>query len=163
MLLGVSPVVRSRWSTPSHRWVKLNVDALVSSLDHKAGVGGVIRDEFSFWLLGFTRFLGHYDVLAAALWAIHDSLLQGWNSGYSRVELESNCLEAVSIINSSSDALIGSALVDSVKELIAREWSIVVRHVSRVNNRVADMLASRGRGSDVAQVIFLSRLLILHR
>ncbi|KAK8502441.1 hypothetical protein V6N12_020033 [Hibiscus sabdariffa] len=116
--------------------------------------GGVFRDEFGRWFLGFARFVGRCDVLIVELLAIHDGLLQAWVSGYSRVELESDCLEAVRIITSSSSALDGNALVVSIKELIGREWSVVVHHIGYVNNRVVDMLASRDRGLDVAHTLF---------
>ncbi|KAK8563328.1 hypothetical protein V6N12_035477 [Hibiscus sabdariffa] len=47
-----------------------------------------------------------------------------------------------------------SALVSSIKELLTREWSIVVRHVSRLSNRAADRLAARGRGLGTTQFLF---------
>ncbi|KAK9035377.1 hypothetical protein V6N11_077419 [Hibiscus sabdariffa] len=128
------PIVQSSWLAPPHGWVKLNVDASVSSLDHKAGVGGVLRDELGHWIFGFSHFLGHCDSLVAELWAIHVGLLQAWDSDYTRVELESDCLEAVSIINSSSTALDGSALVTSIKDVIDREWTVVTQDVGRGNN-----------------------------
>ncbi|KAK8533241.1 hypothetical protein V6N12_076517 [Hibiscus sabdariffa] len=95
---------------------------------------------------------GNSVVLIAELWVIHDSLLQAWVSGCSRVELESDCLETISIINLLSTALDGSALVSSIKDLIAREWDVVAHHVDWGNNRVADTLASWGRGLGVAQM-----------
>ncbi|KAL4273675.1 hypothetical protein GQ457_13G010160 [Hibiscus cannabinus] len=148
------PIVQSSWLALPHGWVKLNVDASVSSLDHKAGVGGVLRDEFGRWIFVFSRFLGHCDSLVAELWAIHDGLLQAWESGYTRVELESDCLEAVNIINSSSTALDGSALVNLIKDVIDREWTVVTQHVGCGNNRVADILASRGRGLGAVHMTF---------
>ncbi|KAL4296817.1 hypothetical protein GQ457_12G001150 [Hibiscus cannabinus] len=138
------PVVQSSWLAPPLGWVKLNVDASVSSRDHKAGVGGVLRDDLGRWIIGFSRFLGRCDSLIAELWAIHDGLLQAWDSGYTRVELESDCLEAARIGNSASTTLAGSALVSSIKEVIGRVWTVVVKHVGRGNNRVADYLAAHG-------------------
>ncbi|KAK8514764.1 hypothetical protein V6N12_057660 [Hibiscus sabdariffa] len=79
------------------------------------------------------------------MWAIHDGLLQAWDLGYTRIELESDCLEAVRIIHSESSALAGSALVSSIKEVLGRGWTVVVKHVGRGSNRVADFLAAQGR------------------
>ncbi|KAL4376042.1 hypothetical protein GQ457_02G042600 [Hibiscus cannabinus] len=121
------PDIQSRWVAPFHGSVKLNVDAAVSPTDHTAGVGGVIRDENGYWILGFARFVGRCDVLIVELWAIHDGL---------------------------SDALISSALVASIKELLTRAWTVVVRHVNRLSNRVADRLAARGRGLGTTQLVF---------
>ncbi|KAK8540064.1 hypothetical protein V6N12_046357 [Hibiscus sabdariffa] len=148
------PIMCSSWNAPPHGWVKLNVDASMSTFDQKVDVGGVLRDEFGLWILGFARFVGRCDVVIADLWAIHDGLLQAWVSGFSRVKLESDCLEAIRIINSLSNVLDGNALVTSIKEFIARDWNVVARHVDRGNNRVAKTLASWGHGLVVAQLIY---------
>ncbi|KAL4290059.1 hypothetical protein GQ457_14G023560 [Hibiscus cannabinus] len=55
-----------------------------------------------------------------------------WNRpsvGYRWVELESNCLEAVRIVNSRSDVLAGSALMDSIRRLLSKDWEVVVTHI----------------------------------
>ncbi|KAK9043222.1 hypothetical protein V6N11_071569 [Hibiscus sabdariffa] len=126
----------------------------VSPIDSKASVGGVFRDDQRRWLHGFARYIGRCDALFAELWAIHDCLIQAWESGFSQVVLESNCLEATRVVNSSSDALASSALVSSIKDLLTRDWRVVVRHVSRVRNRVADLLTARGRELGMNQSIF---------
>ncbi|KAK8693909.1 hypothetical protein V6N13_071476 [Hibiscus sabdariffa] len=40
----------------------------------------------------------------------------------------------------------GSVLVTSILGMINMEWRVVVNHIGRDRNRVADMLASWGRG-----------------
>ncbi|KAK8979447.1 hypothetical protein V6N11_073446 [Hibiscus sabdariffa] len=107
---------------------------------------GVLRDDLGQWLLGFARFVGRCDVLVAELWGIHNGLLRAWGLCYPRVELESDCLEAVRILTSSLDALVDSALVTSIKELLVQECRVVVCHVGRSINRVADMVALWDRG-----------------
>ncbi|KAL4318457.1 hypothetical protein GQ457_18G015190 [Hibiscus cannabinus] len=149
-------IVQSCWCAPSLGWVKFNVDASVSTRDSRAGVGGVLRDDRGCWLLGFSRFLGRCDSLLAELWAIHDGLLHAWDSGYVRVELESDCLEVVRIINSESRALEGSALVSSITGVISRDWTVVVAHVGRGSNRVVDALAARGRDLGVGGMQLLA-------
>ncbi|KAK9028986.1 hypothetical protein V6N11_026116 [Hibiscus sabdariffa] len=67
-----------------------------------------------------------------------------------------DCLDATRFINSSSDALAGSALVTSIKGLMGCEWRVVVHHVSRRANRVAGMLAVRGRDLGMYQSVFRS-------
>ncbi|KAL4325878.1 hypothetical protein GQ457_11G009460 [Hibiscus cannabinus] len=132
-------IVQSCWCAPSLGWIKLNVDASVSTRDYRAGVGGVLRND-----------------RGPKLWAIHDGLLHAWDSGYARVELESDCLEAVRIINSESRALEGSALVSSIVGVISRDWTVTVTHVGRGRNRVADALAARGRDLGAGGMLFLA-------
>ncbi|KAL4318600.1 hypothetical protein GQ457_18G013930 [Hibiscus cannabinus] len=84
-----------KWDPLPVGWVKLNVDAAVSTANNTAGVGGVIRDANGAWLFRFARFVGRCDVLLAELWAVHDGLLNAWSLGYRQVELESDYLEAI--------------------------------------------------------------------
>ncbi|KAL4367107.1 hypothetical protein GQ457_05G029110 [Hibiscus cannabinus] len=111
------------WIRPQARWVKMNVDAVVSIADHTAGVGGVLRDSCGTWLFGFARFVGRCAALIAELWAIHD----------------------VRIVNSRSAEVTGSNLVESIRRLVSKDWEMVVVHIGRELNRVADLLAKRGR------------------
>ncbi|KAL4278400.1 hypothetical protein GQ457_03G030660 [Hibiscus cannabinus] len=151
---GTQPgrVRTSTWSKPRVGWVKLNVDASVSTVDRSAGVGGVIRDNQGKWLFGLARFVGRYEVLLAELWAIHDGLLHACDLGYRCVEVESDCLDAVKIATARSTILAGSALVCSILRMLRKDWSVVVTHVDRGSNGVAGALARRGRGSSLVQV-----------
>ncbi|KAL4333466.1 hypothetical protein GQ457_07G012960 [Hibiscus cannabinus] len=142
----------STWSKPRVGWVKLNVEASVSTIDRSAGVGGVFRDNQGKWLFGFTRFVGRCETLLAELWAIHDGLLHAWELGYRCVEVESDCLDAVKIAMARSKTLDRSALVCSIHRLLSNDWCVVVTHVDRGCNGVADALARRGRGSSMAPV-----------
>ncbi|KAL4324382.1 hypothetical protein GQ457_11G003510 [Hibiscus cannabinus] len=144
----------STWSRPRVGWVKLNVDASVSTVDRSVGIGGVIRDNHEKWLFGFVRFVGRCEALLAELWAIHDGLMHAWDLGYCCVEVESDCLDVVQIVTARSKALEGSALVGSILQMLSKDWSVVVNHVGRGSNGVADALAQWGRGSSMEQVSF---------
>ncbi|KAL4282241.1 hypothetical protein GQ457_03G010920 [Hibiscus cannabinus] len=126
-------------------WIKVNVDAAVSTVEGLAGIGAVFRDDGGSWLFGFARFVGRCTVLVAELWAIHDGLAQAWGRGHRCVELESDNLEAVRLVNSNSNLLHEQGLVLAIKQWLHLEWRVVVRHVPRGKNRVADMLAAKCR------------------
>ncbi|KAK8537333.1 hypothetical protein V6N13_042266 [Hibiscus sabdariffa] len=68
--------------------------------------------------------------------------------------VESDGLEVVCIVNSTSVALQESALVLSIKRWLFRDWQVEVCHVSRACNRVANMMAARGRGSLLTATVF---------
>ncbi|KAK9024640.1 hypothetical protein V6N11_004798 [Hibiscus sabdariffa] len=53
-------------------------------------------------------------------------------------------------------ALSHNSLVSSIKEMLVREWRVVVQHVSRASNKVADKLAARGRELGSKQTYFSS-------
>ncbi|KAK8973471.1 hypothetical protein V6N11_064712 [Hibiscus sabdariffa] len=98
-------------------------------------------------MFGFARFVGRCTVLVAELWAIHDGLAQAWRRGHRCVELESDNLEAVRMVNSNSNLLHEQGLVLAIKQWIRHQWRVVVRHIPRGTNRVADMLAAKGSRS----------------
>ncbi|KAL4383201.1 hypothetical protein GQ457_15G013690 [Hibiscus cannabinus] len=149
----------ARWASffglPFPEWLRLNLfDKSFYIADDEWGVrvGGDFRDNQGKWLFGFTRFVGHCETLLAELWAIHDGLLHAWELGYRCVEVESDCLDAVKIAMARSKTLDGSALVCSIHRLLSNDWSVVVSHVDRGSNGVADALARRGHGSSMAPV-----------
>ncbi|KAK8568467.1 hypothetical protein V6N12_007018 [Hibiscus sabdariffa] len=45
-------------------------------------------------------------------------------------------------------------LVESIKRLIGQDWRVVVRYIIHENNRVADMLAKRGRNLHMDSMSF---------
>ncbi|KAL4364057.1 hypothetical protein GQ457_04G031790 [Hibiscus cannabinus] len=156
-------VLVSNWAPPQVGWVKLNVDAAVATVDYTVGIGGVVRDENGSWLFGYAHFVGRCDVLLAEFWAIHDGLLHAWSMGYRRVELESDCLEAVRVINTKSDMMGGSVLVESIKRLLGQDWRVEVRYTSREKNRIDDLLAKRGRNMQLVPLRFVTPPVDLER
>ncbi|KAL4386567.1 hypothetical protein GQ457_09G022170 [Hibiscus cannabinus] len=117
---SVTPTSANSWSCPPVDWVKINVDATVSTLDCTATIGAVFRDCEGNWLCGIARSIGRCNVLLAELWAIHDGLLHAWSRGFRRIEIESDNLEVVRIVTSISTALGDSGLVLSIKRCCAK-------------------------------------------
>ncbi|KAL4273864.1 hypothetical protein GQ457_13G009600 [Hibiscus cannabinus] len=126
---GGSAMEEVCWLRPPIGWIKVNVDAAVSTVEGLAGIGAVFRDNGGSWLFGFARFVGRCTVLVAELWPIHDGLAQAWGRGHRCVELESDNLEA--------------GLVLAIKQWLRLEWRVLVRHVPHEKNRVADLLAAK--------------------
>ncbi|KAK9002937.1 hypothetical protein V6N11_060511 [Hibiscus sabdariffa] len=114
------------WARPLVGWIKVNVDVAVSTSVNKA----------------------------AELWAIHDGLLHAWTSGYQRIVVELDCLEAMRIVNSVSVAMHESPLVLLIKRWLLQDWQVGVCHVGRVCNRVTDKMAARGRASLITTTFF---------
>ena len=47
-----------RWEKPSSGWMKLNTDGTANTSLGSTGGGGLIRDEWGNWVLGFSRKIG---------------------------------------------------------------------------------------------------------
>ncbi|KAL4271599.1 hypothetical protein GQ457_13G012510 [Hibiscus cannabinus] len=83
--------------------------------------------------------------------------------GYRRVELESDCLEAVRVINTKSVMIGGSVLAESIKRLLSKNWRVEVRYISREKNRIVDLLAKRGRNMQLVPLRFVTPPVDLER
>ncbi|KAK8684120.1 hypothetical protein V6N13_040154 [Hibiscus sabdariffa] len=133
------------WKRPRSGWLKVNVDVAVSTADSSTGLGTVVRDDRGEWVIGTSRFIGRCSILRAELWAILEGLLYAWSQGYRYVELESDSLEAVHLVLSTSPDEMVCGLVLSIKDCLRKIGHVRIQHVYREGNRVADRLATMGR------------------
>ncbi|KAL4378618.1 hypothetical protein GQ457_02G035470 [Hibiscus cannabinus] len=129
------------WCLPIPGWVKGNVDAFVNTNTGQAAIGGLIRDACGDSVVGFTRPIGRCSALVAELWALHDMLHYAWNRGFRKVLIETDCLEVIRILQRSSPSLSSTGLVASIMYLTALTWELVIRHVPRSGNTLADKLS----------------------
>ncbi|KAK8554229.1 hypothetical protein V6N12_031198 [Hibiscus sabdariffa] len=133
------------WCLPIPGWVKGNVDASVHTSTGQAAIGGLLRDDCGDWVVGFTRPVGRCSVLVAELWTLHDMLHCAWNRGFRKVLIESDCLEVIRILQQTSPSLSSTGLVASILCLTEYDWELVIRHVLRESNALADRLSKWGR------------------
>ncbi|KAL4369713.1 hypothetical protein GQ457_05G033720 [Hibiscus cannabinus] len=129
------------WSVPRQGWIKANADGASALGSCKAAAGGVLRDENGAWIFGFARKLRVCSSLIAEIWAVHNCLLHAWRLGFRMVELETDCLEVERILLGESKALPGNAIVEDIREMLARNWVVRISRVSRNSNKVANALA----------------------
>ncbi|KAK9002804.1 hypothetical protein V6N11_060384 [Hibiscus sabdariffa] len=87
----------SRWLPHCLDWIKLNTAGAVSIGSSKASCGEVIRDHTSYWILGFSKFIGVYSALEAELWGIYIGLSLAYELGYRRLEVELDNLNAINL------------------------------------------------------------------
>ncbi|KAK8512446.1 hypothetical protein V6N12_075025 [Hibiscus sabdariffa] len=133
------------WCLPIPGWVKGNVDAFVHTSTGQAAIDGLLRDDCGDWVVSFTRPVGRCSVLVAELWALHDMLHCAWDRGFPKVLIESDCLEVIRILQQTSPSLSSTSLVASILRLTEYGWELVIRHVPREGNALADRLSKWGR------------------
>jgi ribonuclease HI len=135
-------IVHLCWQFPPKNWHKLNVDG---SWHKDLGImcaGGVIRNDKGDWVSGFSVNLGAGQVLEAELWGLLKGMGLAWNNGCRFLEIEMDSLVAVQLVNSSINPLHPLfRLVANCQELLERDWCVVLSHVYRELNSVADMMA----------------------
>ncbi|KAK8984899.1 hypothetical protein V6N11_064445 [Hibiscus sabdariffa] len=132
------------WCLPTPGWVKGNMDAAVNTNTGQAAIGGLLRDDCGDWVVGFTWPIGRCSVLVAELWALYDMLHCAWDRGFRKVLIETDCLEVIRILQRTSPSLSNTGLVASIMRLTEHNWELVIRHVPRSGNALADRLSKWG-------------------
>ena len=93
------PSLCLHWVPPPVYSVKLNCDASWFPPSGYAGFGCIIRNPDGCWLKGCTGKVEVCSVLFAELYAIWRGLLLAWESGFREVICETDCLEALFLVN----------------------------------------------------------------
>ncbi|MBA0597499.1 hypothetical protein Gorai_007302, partial [Gossypium raimondii] len=124
-------------------WPGLGVMVLIQgvmSMVEKAAGGGLLRDENGTWILGYGRCFGERSVVQAEAWATYNGLRIAWEHGYKKVQVESDSLDMVNmVLHGSSDGFLLPIVAD-MRSLCLRDWTMVVQHISKEVNLIADCL-----------------------
>ena len=132
------------WRPPDPDFVKINTDAAVNSECGKAGAGGVARSDTSLLGAWCKPHDGVSDPLIAEAEALRDGVIFAKLRGFSRVIMETDCLEVVNLWNSrrNSRAVVAPILLD-IGELAFSFHSFSIQHVNRSSNLPAHLSAKR--------------------
>ncbi|KAK8703779.1 hypothetical protein V6N13_047425 [Hibiscus sabdariffa] len=136
----VHDATTSSWSALSSPWVCLNIDGSACLRSSYARDGGVIRDCNGAWLAGFGRGIGIADPFTVELWAIYDGLSLAWQLGFEFVQVQSDCLKAISELSDTNASHGYPVLLRDILSLCQRSWAIEFLWVPRAANTVADHL-----------------------
>jgi ribonuclease HI len=143
---AVKPRSHGVWLKPPQGWAKLNVDGAWATADHTGGTGIVLRDEEGNITVTRCRFLQNCgSPLEAEVTACIDGLALALERTTKPIIMESDCLEAVSMINNeSTNRSEVAALIDAAKNLCKSGRVVQINHISRDLNGVSHTLAKLG-------------------
>ena len=117
---------------------------------HRAGYGGVIRDDTSGWTIVFSGFLGSSSILFAELKAIEVSLSLAWDKGIRNLLCHSDSQFTVNLVRNGMTKFhryVG--VMANIQRLLSLEWIAMLKHTLRECNFSADGLAKRGCSEQV--------------
>ncbi|KAK9041668.1 hypothetical protein V6N11_016758 [Hibiscus sabdariffa] len=101
---------------------------------------------------------GRSNAASSALTCCREGLDQGCSAprqGWIKANADgANCLEVERILLGKSKALPGNAIVEDIREMLARNWVVRISRVSRNSNKVADALAISIRDDPVGVRFF---------
>jgi ribonuclease HI len=128
------------WKPPIAGWVCLNIDGACNN--GIIGCGGVIRGNEGEWLHGFSKFIGRGDAYIAELWGVFEGIKLARRLNFSKVEVRTDSLGVVrDITNKKASQINGRALISRIGQMMDHDWEVVVKHVYREANQLADALA----------------------
>lgn len=135
------------WKPPSAGFIQICVDGSVK--DGMMSIGGVARDEYGNWQVGWAGKSGEGDILQAEMLAFYHGLQVARVRGYSDVEIRSDSTEVVRLINQGASPRHPLyTLVEECRSLMLSFSSVNVGHVYREANYVADLMAEEGHNFD---------------
>ncbi|KAE8728983.1 hypothetical protein F3Y22_tig00004035pilonHSYRG00077 [Hibiscus syriacus] len=132
---------RAYWKAPDLGWICMNVDGAIASTTSYGSVGGVFRDHEGSWILGFNKPIGIMKPLQAELWAILTDLQLAWDHGFELLQIQTDSLEAVHLLDKSDATSSSMSLVRSIDKLRRRAWVTNLLWIPRRNNSLADAIA----------------------
>nr|KYP57876.1 Putative ribonuclease H protein At1g65750 family [Cajanus cajan] len=134
--------------------VTVHVDGSALGSPGPAGYGGLCRDNFGRWLMGFYGDAGVGDNLKAELLAILHGMKLAWRANFRNILCVSDSLLAVNLVLGPLDVLHKYApIIAHIKELLQQSWSVCVCHSFREGNQSADFLSKLGPHCGVDLVV----------
>ncbi|PNX95949.1 ribonuclease H [Trifolium pratense] len=110
-----------------------------------AGFGGLIRNDDGGWIIGYHGHIGFSNILHAELLALLFGLQLAWDKGLSNIICYSDSLNVVKLVTAPITPMhLYAAILQEVKNLMNRNWTVQLRHTLREGNQSADFLAKMG-------------------
>lgn len=145
------------WCPPGNEVIKINCDGAVCQIGQVAAVGGVFRNQWGGFLLGYASRMGSSSVLAAELNAVWMGIELSHLKKFKKVVIETDSLRAVRMIRdgcSSIHPLFN--LVSDIQRLLSVDGEFSLAHVLREANQLADCFAKFGLSLDFCSRVFYS-------
>ncbi|KAL6228112.1 hypothetical protein ACLB2K_002066 [Fragaria x ananassa] len=139
---------KARWSCPPSGRLKLNVDGAFLEDRRVGGIGVVARDEHGVCLVALSRHMPYaQSAMHMEAEALQASLLIAIYRGWNEIEVESDCETLLQALAKYGDVVeVNAILVDCRHYLMAFDY-VLLRHVNREANGVANRLAHLARSS----------------
>ena len=139
-----------RWNNNNYSGAILNVVGSCHDNPIRIGFGGVLRNETSLFLAGFSGFIpSSDDILLAELSAIYHGLIMAKDLGYAEIACYYDSLVCINLINGPIERYhIYVVLIQDIKNLL-RHTNVTVSHTLREGNQCADFMAKLGASSDI--------------
>ncbi|KAK2364421.1 hypothetical protein QL285_089294 [Trifolium repens] len=133
------------WSPPMLDWYKCNIDGAFCGSSGNASCGGIFRNHEAEFVYGFAEPLTVTNAFCAELCGFMRAIEIAYNKHWNHLWIESDSLSVVSAFHHPAKSVAWS-LSNRWKNVIfmASQMNIIVTHIYREGNQVADLLANYG-------------------
>ncbi|CAN1138884.1 Putative ribonuclease H protein At1g65750, partial [Linum perenne] len=133
------------WIPAPDDWITVNCDGSVIHPHGQAAARGILRDSSGWRLAVFAANLGACTITRAELRAAAFGLELAWEMQFRKVHLQIDSSAAVlAITNPHQEDSRHGHILQHIRQLMHRNWTVTVSHIFRERNRVADLLAHHG-------------------
>ncbi|GAU17063.1 hypothetical protein TSUD_105620 [Trifolium subterraneum] len=134
-----------RWNAHDGTDMILNVDGSSIGNPEIYGFGGLIRNSHGAWIRGFAGNIGFSNILHAELLAVYHGLVLAWDMDIKDLICYSDSKTAIKLIGDPINEWHHfAAILQNIKDILARDWRVTVAHTLREGNACADYLAKFG-------------------
>lgn len=148
------------WLPPPLGFVKLNTDGCCFSSEgswNRGGAGAILRDERGQWISATSHRLPGITSAAAELWPVFDGLNMSWDLNFKNVILKSDATWIVHLMtNSVTTDMLLSPFIINCRNLLAKLWTVLVRHTFREGNQVTDSVAKAAVAQESVLTVYLN-------
>ncbi|CAN1788615.1 Putative ribonuclease H protein At1g65750, partial [Linum perenne] len=138
------------WRPADEGWFTLNSDGSLYTQNDRAAVGGLIRDGGGNFVTSYVVNLGSCSIMRDELRGNIEGMKIAWDSGIRRLCIQTDSRAAVALLSSNDGRFHQHAnLVEQFIDLKNRDWEVIIHHIYREANCVADYLANLGHSFDL--------------
>ncbi|CAN1183511.1 Putative ribonuclease H protein At1g65750 [Linum perenne] len=138
-------VVDLAWDPGPIGWMVLNTDGSVNPNRRQATAGGLLRDADGRCSLAYTMNLRNCSITRAEMRGALRGLELAWDAGYRKLIVRLDSMAAVQLLTNSREPNHQHGMETlRFRELISRNWEVIIEHTYRERNCTTDYLASLG-------------------
>lgn len=133
------------WNPPLLTWLKCNIDGASCGNPGNASCGGIFRNHNADFVYGFAEPLGITNAYVAELCGFMRAIEIAFQKQWNHLWIESDSSTVVSAFNRPECQIVWSLRTRWKNALfMASQMNVIVTHIYREGNQVADLLANHG-------------------
>ncbi|MBA0859586.1 hypothetical protein Goshw_008599 [Gossypium schwendimanii] len=140
-------------------WTCLYSDGTVKVISRNAIVGGVIRDHYGGWILGFNKRLGQCSIFNYELWGILDDFALLQSRQYDKVLIWTNNMEVLQDIEEAFSKTSYSTLIRRIQQLLLEIGQWEFEHIPKEENIEVDYITKLAFDKNEGLQLFVDNLL----